>query len=109
MGFITILPCSDVGISGGYFIGSVVCTTHGDGEGDGGRSNDGGGHRPAEPRKRENQEKGREMAGVEMDGRNVLAHSSFMPIKSYRDWTQSLREFWNVGSGLGGQDKTCER
>ena len=41
-------PCPDVGMGGGYFIGSVVYTT----QGDGGRSNHGGRARPAEPRER---------------------------------------------------------
>ena len=63
-------------------VGSIVYTTRGGGEGDGGRSNDGGGLRPV-LKEGISGEKEREMAGVQMGGLNVLvlAHSSFMPIK----------------------------
>ena len=50
-------------------VGSIVYTTRGGGEGDGGRSNDGGGLRPAEPRKREYR------------GRKKGRWYGFMPIK----------------------------
>lgn len=49
---------------------------------------------------------GREVVGVEMDSRNVLARTDFMPIKCMVTGPKSLRDFWNVGNGLGGQVKT---
>ena len=39
-------------------------------------------------------EEGRKAVGAEMGGRNVLAHSG-LAHQVYRNWTQSLREFWN--------------
>ena len=41
-----------------------------------------------------------------MDSRNVLARTDFMPIKCMVTGPKSLRDFWNVGNGLGGQVKT---
>ena len=58
-------------------LATVMCTKHG-----GGRGNNGGGIRPARPRKRGFWgRKGGMMAGVETGGRNVLDHSGFMAIK----------------------------
>jgi hypothetical protein len=61
------------------FINSVMCTKHG-----GGRGNNGGGTRPARPRKRGYRgRKGGMMAAVETGagGRNALVPGSFMAIK----------------------------